>query len=440
MRRSIILTGMLWFTIAAASAAGETTGPVALYTPPLYSPEEVAGTGLAPQAAVEVDVDPSGVVSAVRVLSIEPSTEFDDAYVAKTTETLLRWRYAPATSDGEPVGTTLSWNVKFRPLAAREDEPEVGSVVRLDSLAGGSRARRWADLLGLREELRVELLQRLVDTATEFMDADALKRVDTPRFVVLTDAPSDEAARILAQNLEATFGTLFGLLGDDLAPQPATRRLAVFVYSERRAYTSMQKRIEGFEWSAGFYNPLGLLAFHLEMPSPAQLLGTLLHEGTHAWVDLHLVKPGVVFPQWLGEGLAEYVGNSEIKRGKLVPGRTRRSDVYRAPGVMFRAKSEVQLGLEDVRIRMRKGETPDLARLVAAEPDEFYGEDRAMYYMLGWLLVHFLRHGEDDWAEERFPRLLLYAAEGYPATEAIRELYGDLSDLDAAFEKYVRRF
>jgi len=54
--------------------------------------------------------------------------------------------------------------------------------------------------------------------------------------------------------------------------------------------------------------------------------------------------------------------------------------------------------------------------------------------------VHFLRHGEDSWADERFPELLLYVAEGYPSDEVVRRIYGDLDALEARFDEYVRRF
>ena len=54
-----------------------------------------------------------------------------------------------------------------------------------------------------------------------------------------------------------------------------------------------------------------------------------------------------------------------------------------------------------------------LAALLDAGPDIFYGDQRSVYYSTGWLLVHFLRHGEEGWGDDLFPELLLYAVEGY---------------------------
>jgi hypothetical protein len=52
-----------------------------------------------------------------------------------------------------------------------------------------------------------------------------------------------------------------------------------------------------------------------------------------------------------------------------------------------------------------------------------------------------LRHGRPEWTDSAFPRFLLYAAEGYPAGQALRAAYGvDARDLETAYQRYVKSF
>ena len=97
------------------------------------------------------------------------------------------------------------------------------------------------------------------------------------------------------------------------------------------------------------------------------------------------------------------------------------------------------LGRVQEALRKREGLT--LEELVAADRDIFYGDRSHLYYGMSWLLVHFLRHGEPHWAEDNFPTLMLYLAEGYPARAAVETAYGrDLSSLEAPFLEYARKF
>jgi hypothetical protein len=70
----------------------------------------------------------------------------------------------------------------------------------------------------------------------------------------------------------------------------------------------------------------------------------------------------------------------------------------------------------------------------------FYGERRELYYSLSWLLVHFLRHGEEGWAETLFPDLMLYLVEGYDPEASLRAVYGvDEAEMAERFRAYVRK-
>jgi hypothetical protein len=149
------------------------------------------------------------------------------------------------------------------------------------------------------------------------------------------------------------------------------------------------------------------------------------------------VSRPTTFPRWLDEGFSE--AGTRISKG-LVPGKTRKTELYRTPWVTLRGRAQVRYGVDEVRKAMKAGTALSVDEIVGASIDEFYGEKRDLYYPMSWLLVHFLRHGRPGWADGAFPQLMLYVAEGYPPREALRATYGDPAELEASFRTYVLKF
>lgn len=437
---AIALVAAVW-TIAVAAAESADRAAVPLYTPPLTTPDEARGTGVAPEVTVRVVIDASGRVTEVRTSKIEPSTDLDDLFECTTRETLLSWRYVPATKQGKPVEVNLEWTVQFAEIAQRERKEQ-----RLPTYRGmAGQPEREAEefrrrLLSLPPDVRRKMLGQLAETARSHLARGNISKYASLRFLVYTDAPEKQVAQVVAQNLEATFGVLHELLEPWVAPQPEPYRIVVFVFHSRAQFDRLKGNIRGIEWSSGFYNPLGLIAFNMEMPSSAALMSTMLHEATHAYIDRYVSRPGVVLPRWLNEGLADYIGSSTIKKKQLIPGKTRRSAIIQSPWGAMMGQSRSQLGVDEVK-RAIKGKQPlSLAQIISADRQTFYGEERDLYYSMSWLLVHFLRHGEEDWAEQRFPKLMLYVAEGYPPLDALSQVYGDPGRLEERFFRYVLKF
>ncbi len=138
---------------------------------------------------------------------------------------------------------------------------------------------------------------------------------------------------------------------------------------------------------------------------------TLLHESAHAFIDVRVARPGVGLPRWLHEGLATDVG---LGAAWDEPGRSGGRDL---PWGAHRLK---------------------LADLIGSTAATFHGDLWAQYYGDSWRAVRFLRHGGDGWAAERFPRLILYLAEGYGFQESFRAAYGvEPGDLEDAFRLHA---
>jgi len=426
----------------AGTGAAEVVPAVPLRTPQPLVPEETAGRGLAPEASVRVAVDARGRVERVEVLSITPSSEFDALFREELVETLSGWRYAPQIRDGVAEGTTLEWRVRF-PASSAESVPihGIGRTLEPAWVPGLDAESRRARILALPEAQRLALLEAETNAALRLLEPDGQLRHSSPRFLVTTDVGNADVAAGIANNLEA----IFNVLGHEILPgielAPERYKIQVVVYRSRERFLQLVRELESYEWSAGFYSPTGLIAFHLQQPSNDAVMSLLLHEATHAFLDRHVVRRGVALPRWLGEGFADYVGNSDVRRGKLTPGKTRRAryELIRAGGARLVETGAAQQ-VDQARLALRRGEGLGVEELLDASAETFYGENRDLFYASAWLFTHFLRDGAADWSIERFPRLLLYLAEGYPPPAAFAAVYGPPAELDRAFRDYVRSF
>ncbi len=441
---------LLFWTPFHCAAAGEPlkttdetvkTAAKALHTPRLETPIESAGTGLAPEVSVRVVVNRKGVVSAVEVLQIRPSSTYDNYFRETVENTLLRWRYAPATEDGEPVEVELKWTINFpKRVHGQEDTWQAlgwnsQRFQELDPDAG------WRRILGLPDKQRLALLEFEAKRATSFLEDKTMRRRESNRFIVFSDAANGEYVEIISRNLEALFNFLEQFLGDRLIPQPEHYKIVVTAFERNHNFSQYKSSTDRVEWMSGFYFPAGMIAVYLEMPTGEALLSVLLHEATHAYVDRHVVRQGVQLPRWLGEGFAEYIGNSRIKKGQLIPGRTPGSQIYKTPYGLIRGDSQQLMTVDKVKAAVRRGEALSVADILAADLRTFYGEDRSLFYSMSWLLVHYLQHGQPGWKDDNFPTLFLYMAEGYPSLEALQEAYGAKpEELGAGFRRYVKKF
>jgi len=420
---------------SSGASAPADAPPVLLRDSLLLTPVEAAGTGLAPEVKVRVTVDPLGRVSSVEMLSIDPSSEYDEAFRHALETTIGSWRYAPAREDGQPVEATLRWTIQFKERAARSAgrPASVGTII--------DEAAKAARIYTLPVAKQKEILQRSATLAEQHMDPTNLRRAEGSWFNLVSDSPKAEAVTVLAQNLQAIFRVLDATFRPVLDLYPQHVKLAVYVFWSQSEMHAFAAERGAPEWALGFYDAPGVLAFPLEIENADRLVRVMLHEATHAYADRLLDRPGTHPAPWFTEGLAGYFGQSEIKKGHLVLGSIREGKYVLNPYFRgaYRRKTDTGWSLDRVREAVRKGETIRPSKLMKMGPPAFYGRDISLHYSLSWLLVHYLRHGEPGWAEEEFPQLLLYLAEGYPAAEAIEAVYGMApEDLDAPFRDYVK--
>lgn len=423
---------------SGAPAAAEDQAAVLIRRTPLVVPATLAGLQSSPEVSVRLVVDDRGRVERIEVLAIEPSSELDSVLRAEVEAQLGAWRFAPAKSDGVAMESTVGLRVQFRNLPEGR-EAAVESLLQTFSL--GEAQRRAAELSRLALEDRRQILERFAAAAESNLDADHRRRAESPRFVAISDSRDQRVAETLARNLEATWNQFHQVLGRDLDPQPERFKLVAYLFARRASFAATQRALREGTAGEGFYVAPGFLAFHQESIDPAEILATMIHESFHAFSDRLLRRPGRPGDPWLEEGLAEYFGNSEVKKGELVPGRTLHRKFLMHYGQVFKLRTEAGISVSELKRAVRQREAPDLRELIEATRQEFYGERGHLHYGTAWLLVHFLRHGEPEWSRTAFPQALLYLYEGYPARAAIETAYeSSLEELQEQFARYVRSF
>ena len=445
--RAASLCGLVLAGVAAAAAQpppGEVvTGPVALRSYQLMTPRALAGSGLRPEIEVRIEIDATGAVAQVDVLSIDPPSEFDELLRAHVERSLSIWRYGPARDrGGNAVPATLSWRMKF-------ESPEPGRRSgfegrrfdpQLDVLVSAGALPRPRDRPSLSQRARV--LTQYVEVAEKYIQRDHRRRRETQRFIVVSDAEEESTVDTLAGNMEAAFQIFHGIFDPHIEPMPDNSKIVVYLYRSQDNLKLLQEEMGGRLPGGGFYRSPGFLAFHQEIRFFDQLLNTMLHEAFHAYSDSHLTAPGRYLPRWAEEGLAEYFGNSEIDNGRLVPGPASRGMYAIAHGRSGprRLTSVSKWDLAQARSALLTREAPTISDLLETTADTFYGERYRLYYGFSWLLTHFLQHGREAWnTRQPFGELLLYLAEGYSGRDALAAAYETTPEgLQAEFERYVR--
>jgi hypothetical protein len=444
----VVLAALLSAVVAAAQSgapAPREHGPIPLYQPELIAPAVAAGTGHRPLVRAKLVIDASGRVSRVDIATVEPSSPLDEAFRTAARTGLSAWRFAPAEKDGQAVPSETSIALQFDPPDREMGGGTTSAYFWQSATDRGFESLRYEDrarILGMETAARRKLADELAAKAEALLKKGQRVAASDDWFEVVTDFGGQKQVDALLHNLGATYAALYTLLGERIPPRPRQERIRAYVFETNAQYSTFVAETAPFEGSAGVYNPAGIVAFHTQHPTVGFFTATMLHETTHAFVDRHLAGKGVQLPRWLDEGLAEYVGDSDIKNRKIVPGgHAKRQELGAAHGAIVFWQTPSKLRTEDAKRAQRQKRSLSLQEIVSAGPETFYGTDIGLFYAQGWLAVHFLRHGRPEWTDGAFPRFLLYAAEGYPADQALRAAYGvEARELETAYQKYVKSF
>lgn len=450
---------LLILLLSCASASAQDSPPVLLRNIFLSGPIEASGRYLAPEVKVRIVVDERGKVSKVDVLSLNPSTNLDAAFKREAVIQLQNLRYAPARVGGKPKATTLEWTLRFGAAAEssnKSGENTLPEFLKIDLIPPEVEFEKFeleqhAQFYFQPFEEKKKRLLEMAQIAERHIDKQHRQEFTSKYFVVVTDSPTKGAAEWAAGNLDAAYEFLDDYWRAVVEPMPDRLKILVFLVATGKQFNAITDELK-YPGTAAHRRPTamhpGFVVYPLELPSIERLVATLIHEASHVYNQRRLQAPYVNFPKWLEEGFAEYVGNSEIKDGLLVPGKiVKRRYVINNPTLgdgpdVHLRQSVAGADLEVVKKNLSAKEPLTVKELVGLSYDDFIdldNEKTSLHYAAGWILVHFLNHGRPEW-QGLFQKMMLYVAEGYPADQAIEVIYGfKLTEIEEEFRAYVKR-
>jgi tetratricopeptide (TPR) repeat protein len=242
--------------------------------------------------------------------------------------------------------------------------------------------------------------------------------VRSPHFTVISNA-GDKQARRMADQFEQfreVFQTAFPKLRVDLG-----KPLVIFALKNE---DSMKLMLPGYWEVKGGVHPAGIYAPGEDVHMVAVRLDTegdnpfevVYHEYTHALMDLNFRG----LPLWLGEGIAEFFGNSTIREKDVAIG---------------------QISAYHLRVLHQSSLIPVEALLQADHSSPYYNEQNraSVFYAESWTIVHYLLLDPEARKRQLLQNFLDAWDKSGNQVEAARQAFGDLKKFGEAMESYSRK-
>ncbi len=239
----------------------------------------------------------------------------------------------------------------------------------------------------------------------------------TEHFLIVTDLDRSALA-LYAAHLEAIHAHYTEFFEPESLPEG---RSQVLIFKTQEAYQTYAELTtnDRAEHTLGYFHPQYQQLLLFEDLEREQTLRVMYHEAFHQYS--HHVAPAM--PIWLDEGMAEYFGASEVKKGKVV--RT---------GLVQKERLAVMRSMLDL------GWPPvPFERIMLMSQAEFYAEGASFHYSQAWSMVHYFFSKPD------LKKLLLgylgALREGRSNEDAYGETFGriDLTRIEKDWLTYVGR-
>jgi len=286
---------------------------------------------------------------------------------------------------------------------------------------------------------------QLVRYAEGLLDPRHRRATEGNHVVVVTDSPFPETEVAMARNFEAVFRVLQNILRvpDAGGSLDESLKVRAYLFKTQQQYESFAKYAEprAAGRTAGMYfSGFGILAFHLESYTQPWLRHVMLHECTHAFLDRRVQLTDRFFPSWLNEGLAEYIGLSDVSNGQVHVGvfttKTRHESFEGTLIVRSQAADQLSAARRAIRHELT------LDELLTIDPTSIADDDRLQeYYAASWLFVDLLRSGRPTWPEQQFPALVREIGAGHSDRETLETVYGlSAKDLETGLARHIKNY
>jgi TPR repeat protein len=245
----------------------------------------------------------------------------------------------------------------------------------------------------------------------------------SPNFTVVSDAGIPEARRIAARFEQvrevfrglwprARLGTGEPIVILAARDEASLRRLLPEFYERKGA-----KRVSGVFFRSSERQYVALRADVGDEHQGMNPYHVLYHEYVHALLDLNFER----MPIWLGEGLADFFGNTIVRDDAITQGR---------PIARY------------VQLLRERGTMPLPVLLKVDHESPEYNEDTraSVLYAQSWALVHFLLTDETGNGPRQINTFLALLGQGLPAEDAQVRAFGDLKRLEKDLGDYIRQY
>jgi tetratricopeptide (TPR) repeat protein len=241
---------------------------------------------------------------------------------------------------------------------------------------------------------------------------EAWVKVQTPHFLVLSNG-SQTDAREVATNFEqvhAVFAEIFPKLRTE-----ASAETIVLAVKDERTFVELvpaEKKIAqniGGQFFKGWEKDYVLV--RLDVRGEGRVV--VYHEYIHKLLHLNFTR----LPTWLDEGLAEFFGNTEVR------------------------KDQALIGIPSPRVGVLRSRAPlPLQTLLSVRPNLGDASEASMFYAEAWCLTHFLMVGQGTSGIDRMNSYLASLQKGADAQKAFEEAFGDPKQIENQLLGYVSHF
>ncbi len=240
-------------------------------------------------------------------------------------------------------------------------------------------------------------------------------KAQTPHFLVLSNGTQKEARKVGAgfEQIHTVFAQMSGKLRTDsgaqtiiLAVRDAKSFAALLPAEKKMAENIAGQFIKGWEKD---YVPVRL-------DTLTENREVVYHEYIHKLLHLNFTR----LPTWLDEGLAEFYGNTELR------------------------KDQILVGAPSPRVSVLRGRTMfPLSIVLSVDPSSSYYHDPTkadMFYAESWGLTHFLMFGDGMDHGQKLNKYLVRLQQGADQDKAFQEVFGDQKEVEKRFFLYVNRY
>lgn len=246
--------------------------------------------------------------------------------------------------------------------------------------------------------------------------ADTWVKVKSPHFTVISNGSEKQARQVALgfEQIHAVFDVgLPGLRTDSGAETIVIAARDLDTFKTLMPFRKNAELLAG-EFQKGWEKDHVLVRLDL----PDEERNTVYHEYVHKLLHLNFTR----LPVWLDEGLAEFFGNTWMR------------------------KEGVFIGAPSPRIEVLKTRFPfplETILSVGHNSPYYSSGDRdkvGMFYAESWGLTHFLMFGDNMGNGQKMNAYLAAMQKGVDSRKAFQQVFGDIAPLEKQFTAYVSRF